>query len=810
MIVSSLVTPAEEEGMSSRANPPFSRLLIRHRIAAGLTQEQLAEGANLSVRGISDLERGMKTRPHVHTVEVLADALDLTPDEREVFQSSVSRERGISAVLASSTALPAEPTALIGREDQQSEVERLLCVEHVRLVTLTGPGGVGKTSLAVRVAAALADRYAEGTACVGLAAVRDPSLVVPALTRSLGLRSPGSDLEGLLDYLRDRELLLVLDNLEHLDGIAPLVGEILASCRLVQVVATSRSRLRLRAEQVFDVPPLVVPALSGVHRADDAARFPAVALFVERARAVKHDFQLTEANTSAVVAICQRMDGLPLGIELAAARVALLPPHVLLARLAHSLGILTQGAHDAPERQRTMRDAIAWSYDLLSDAERLVLRRLAVFSGGADLDAVDGVCAEELGHDALEETTSLVEKQLLVAHEHESGVRVRALEVIREFALEKLSEAGEDEKARRGHAEYFLRLSGEAEAELWGSEQAQWFRRLDTEQANLRLALEWGLGHGEEELALRIAGRLWRFWIWHGDYRGWRRVLEAGLADAPHVPAAVRVRALFAAAWLAQHDQDYATATALSEENLRISRQLDDPLAIRHALAVLGMAARAQGRPADAIPLFAETVQLCRTLDSRQFLAPSLFNLGLAMAEVGERDRAVPLIEEALGLFRTQGEKYIVATACRSLGHILLKEGRPAEAEGLFQESLGVSVETGHRVGTAESLESLSVAAGLCGRTEFAATLLGASEAYRSEIGRHDGGDGRDGQEAFRLTFQAHLSELKTRLGEDAWRALREMGRSMALADALSLALGEDSSSRHDTQEDRLHGVLAP
>ncbi len=451
--------------MGNGGTSDFGELLRRHRIAAALSQEELAEKAGLSARGVSDLERGARTAPRLETVRLLADALGLEDHERAALiaaRGAVPTDRPATprAADVARPPLPAPPTSFVGRAGEAAAVVALLARDDVRLVTLTGPGGVGKTRLALRAAHELAAGFADGAAFIDLTPLTEPDLVAPTVATALGVRAAGDRpiAERLVEALRDRDLLLVLDNFEQVVEAAPLVAGLLAACPRLTALVTSREPLRLSAEHVFSVPPLGVPEADAGAMVDATAHSDAFRLFVERARSARSDFAVTAANTPMIAEIVRHLDGLPLAIELAAARVATLPPRALLARLEHRLPLLADGPRDAEPRHRTMRDAIAWSNELLSAAEQTAFRRLAVFVDGCALEAIEAVLGP--GADALAIVPSLVGKSLLRQEEGPDGEpRFRMLETIREFGLEQLGARGEEIAARDAHAAYILTLA---------------------------------------------------------------------------------------------------------------------------------------------------------------------------------------------------------------------------------------------------------------------------------------------------------------------------------------------------------------
>src|SRR5829696_5818973 len=464
--------------------------------------------------------------------------------------------------------LPLQHTPLIGREREVEEVCARLRSPGVRLLTLTGPGGAGKTRVGLQAAAELLMEFEDGIFFVALAAIADPALVASTIARTLGLTDGAQPPEELLKgYLHDRQTLLVLDNLEQVLEAAPLLDELLSAAPNLKILATSRTPLRIYGEHEFPVPPLSLPDPGSLPPVEHLTQYGGVGLFVERARVVKPDFALTEENAPAVVEICARLDGLPLAIELAAARTKLLPPRAMLDRLGDRLKLLTGGARNLPQRQRTLRSAIEWSYGLLDAGEMTLFSRLAVFSGGCTLEAMEAICdaESELPMDILEGTSSLMDKSLLRQEEGAEGEpRFVMLETIHEYGRERLNKSGEAEEIRRLHAEYFLALAELGESKLRGPEEAKWLECLEIEHDNMRDALSRALDAVEAELALRLAGALWRFWWMRGYYDEGRRWLEAALAKDGRASAA-RAKALEAVGWLADDQGDIDLAVAAAE-----------------------------------------------------------------------------------------------------------------------------------------------------------------------------------------------------------------------------------------------------
>jgi predicted ATPase/DNA-binding CsgD family transcriptional regulator/transcriptional regulator with XRE-family HTH domain len=731
----------------------FGDLLKRHRLAAGLTQEDLAERAELSPRAIMYLERSTRT-PYRDTVRRLAEALDLAPPAQAAFAAAARARRTSSPDLAPHTlpsALLTSPTALLGREQEAARIGALLqrppragsaagpgLAAGARLLTLTGPGGVGKTRLALYAAATLHDRFAYGVCFVGLAALRDPVLVAATVAAALGLREEGGQplVETLTAYLQDKQLLLVLDNFEHVLAAAPLVGTLLAAAPGLMVLVTSRTVLRLYGEQEVTVPPLAVPDLRRLPRLEVLAHYPAVALFVQRAQLVKPDFAVDDDSGPAVATICARLDGLPLAIELAAARVRLLPPRALLARLERAscstprLEVLTGGPRDVPARQQTLRNTIAWSYDLLETQEQLLFRRLSVFVGGCTPAAAEALYSAA-GHETMDDGSSgsfidvlaaLIEKNLVTAQDapstpgpgwgtEEGEPRLAMLETIREFGLGCLTARGEVQATQHAHAAYYLTLAQAAEPQLTGAQQAVWLERLEQEHDNLRAALRWALEQGEAETALQLGGTLWRFWYLRGHLSEGRRWLEEALARGAGGMPAFRAKALNAAGVLAHYQGDYRPAALLCGESLALSRRLGDNMGIAAALQGLALVARSGGNYAAARAMYAEALPLLREAGDTWGMAYTLLYLGYAIWCQGDYEAARAPVEEALALYRTLGNKQGIANAFTTLGKVARDQGDHLAARTMHDTSLALFREIGDRHGLPRALHNVAQAA---------------------------------------------------------------------------------------------------
>jgi predicted ATPase/DNA-binding CsgD family transcriptional regulator len=685
--------------------------------------------------------------------------------------------------------LPLELSSFVGREKELAEVKRLL--KDNRLLTLTGSGGCGKTRLALAAAPELVEGFEDGVWLVELASQVDPSLVAQSVATTLGvLEQPGRFLtETLSDHLGSKKMLLVLDNCEHLvEGCAELTEALLRSCPRLRILVTSREALSIAGEVTWPVLSLSLPDLRRLPAVESLPRYEATRLFVERAVAVKPTFAITEQNAPSVARACYRLDGIPLAIELAAARVKVLSVEQIANRLDDSFALLSDGSRTAMPHHRTLRATMDWSYELLSDEERILYRRLSVFAGDFRLEAAESVCAgKKLEWDeVLDLLSHLVDKSLVTAQEKGDEASYRLLEMMRQYGMEKLGEFGEADEVKRRHAAFFLGLAERVEPELNGPEQVSRLDELESENDNLRVAITWAISEGEAEIAARLGWALRRFWLLHGHQSEGRRWMEALLEhDGSPYP---RARVAMLAALMSYAQGDYRACERYSPEALELSRRASDETCAAYALTLLGLGAMHRRDFKEATSRFEEALILLRRAGEEQTVPLVLVWLGNVSLGQENRERATRMFEEALALARQRTDRLATNIALYNLAQLALTRADLGATARLLKEGLTSSRQMGDQANLSYFLEGLAVVAGARGEAERAVRMLGAAAVTMEEAGAPV----YNYYTPDRALYERIVAAARSRMGEAAWNAAWAEGRAMMSEQAVEYALEQE------------------
>jgi predicted ATPase/DNA-binding XRE family transcriptional regulator len=771
----------------------FAAQLRALRHSAGLSQDELANRAHLTTHAVSALERGIRTRPFPSTVRALADALNASEDERAALFAAVPSRHPVDRTAGTESSavshrLPTPSTALLAREQETADLVTLLHDPDARLITLTGVGGVGKTRLCLAAASAVESAFRDGVAFVALASLLDADLVLPAIAEAVGAtKQAGGDAQGLLiTHLRDRHMLVVLDNFEHVLGAAPYVAGLLEDCPGLKLLVSSRAALRVRGEKEFRIQPLGLPVTSEPSP-EELAASPAGMLFLERARAVGAGPCWGAEESTAIAQICARLAGIPLGLELAAARLRYLDPATLLARLDDALS--RDGARDLPSRQRTMHATLDWSYGLLPPAERSLLRLLSVFSGGFNITDVEAVAdaAGSLARKAvLPAMESLVEHSLVVVS-RDQGERVRhnLLEPVAEYAYAKLEEQGESEAVTSAYLHHFMALAENAAPEHEGSAYWEWLSRIDDEHANLSAAIRRAIASGQPDLAGRLGWALWVHWWVRGLWLHGRTLVEEALRQP--LSDEVRTRATVALAVLAFAQGDLDTSRRSYQAALEWARQSDDLLALANCLSGLGIADLAAGELESAKALFSESLPIARAAGAEAEWLTALTHIWLGTIALleGDTERAITSIERGLTSARRRHNLLTMCIAYYNLAQVAEASGSYAQARRHLKECVELSMEMRDVANLAYALDGLAVVEWRDGAHERVPVLIGAAQGLRQRMESASYGYYKPDVKAQRTASEA----ARARLGDHAFTGALETGRSLSAEEAAEFAV---------------------
>ena len=767
--------------MRAESEDGLSAALRRLRAAAGLTQEELAERAGISARTVSDIERGLRVTVYPDTARRLSNALEIQPDRRAELEALLrGRPRPHDDRVPT---IPVVPTPLIGRASELGAITQALAMSNARLLTLTGPGGIGKTRLAAEAAHRLRGTFPDGVIFVQLDAVSDAELVAPAIARTLGVAETGGAVESVVERaLRSRRSLVVLDTFEHVHEASGYVASLLQAVVAARFLVTSRRPLHVRGELEFPVPPLDVPEALGPDPVADLRRWPATELFVERMLSLDPRHQLDEDGALAVLEICRRLNGLPLAIELAASRAKTIPLHMLAVEL-DALGVLTRGPVDLPPRHRTMRAAVGWSHGLLAPSAKILFRRLSAFRDGWDVPAMRDVCRDSVDDAAMfDDLSTLVDHSLVVFDPAARGARYRMLDVIREYAAERLAElTDEAQLIARRHALHYLAFAEEAEHNLVRAEQEEWVRRLDVERGNLRTAIAWTIANGEAVLAHRFVVALWRYWRHTGELAEGRRWSEAALR-LDGVPDGLRAKALWGTAFIAFPQGDYERMAELAAQDLVVARRGDDQMDLRNALTIAGQVAMCEGRYGDALEPLRGSLEICQRLGLSWQLGTSYLNYGNALLHSGDLEAAEQAYANGLAAYLELGDATFAARMRLALAQAALARGDVREADALARDALRGFAAQRERLGVAEALDALAGIAAATGDAERSARLDGAAHAVQTTIASRPAPFERSITRSF-------IERARSRADPASWRSAWEEGNALRVDEAVGAAL---------------------
>ena len=780
----------------------FGYWLRLKRKALDLTREALADRVGCSVSTIRKLEEEER-HPSAQIAELLAEIFKIPTTERTAFlrfargdwRSAPSLGDEEAPWRVSTPALPQQPhsnlpatfTSFIGRDKDIAAVQDYLTNPDIRLVTLIGPPGIGKTRLSIESASQSLTHFPDGVYFVALAPLDLPSLIPSAISQALGYieKNNLSPEERLIEGIANKRMLLVLDNCEHLIAeVARVVSSLLSACSRLKILTTSREALQIPGEWLYSVPALDMPKENSVVDIETISEFPAPVLFAERARAVRSDFALNAENVQAVAAICAQLAGLPLAIELIAARVKTFSIEQIAARLDDRFALLTGGSRIAPSRQQTLRATLDWSYELLTETERELFRQLSVFVGGFTLEALESVALLDSNQSILDALSRLVDKSLLLVEQRDQP-RYRLLEPIRQYARDKLNETRESNLIQDRHLYYYLRVAEEAEPYLFGAGQQDWKNRLELDHDNLRVALAWSLESNQIEAGLKMAGALAWFWNSKGHLSEGNLWLEKILASGIGNQGKERAKALRASSILSTRTGDYIRARAFAESSIELYRAIGDNRGAGLVLADLGASFHFGGKEEEAIESLEESLRLLRATGERWGIAYAQVLLGDTLFRMGDIERAATQWEESLRLTQELGEHYLMAWSLGGLGDVARHRADYKHATGMFKESLSLYLSSGDKIGPPFSLEVLGLVAAALGDAKRAARLWGAASAWREAIN----------EPLFSLTYHrdyaASVAQARTQLGEEVYASAWSEGHAMSPEQAIALALEE-------------------